>query len=210
MTKIVSKLMVLAAMSFFISSQSASGADAVKKVVQEAKEEVRKPVAPALREINKHGLGLGMGQTFLLGNFEKRGDNKITADILYSYTASYTFDLLVNAHFSSHEYKDRAVFLRGTSVSIKGRSYEFDSFSPFLLGGLGFYMPQIRDRDGTTSEAKYTFGVNAGGGVDLRLNDTFVMGVLAQFHHPFDIKQDETSTVRGSYFKLLLTTMYLF
>tara|TARA_Y100000768_G_scaffold388402_1_gene384100 strand:- start:4095 stop:4697 length:603 start_codon:yes stop_codon:yes gene_type:complete len=200
--------MVLATMSFFVSEAS-FGDDKVKQVVEKAKAEVNR-TAPAVREINKHGLGLGLGQTFLFGNFEKRGDNAITADILYSYTASYTFDLLVNAHFSTHEYKDRAVFLRGTAISIKGRSYEFDSFSPFLLGGLGFYMPQIRERDGTTSEAKYTFGVNFGGGVDLRLNDTIVMGVLAQYHHPFDIKQDETDTVRGSYFKLLLTCMYLF
>lgn len=200
--------MVLATMSFFVSEAS-FGDDKVKQVVEKAKSEVNR-AAPAVREINKHGLGLGLGQTFLFGNYEKRGDNAITADILYSYTASYTFDLLINAHFSTHEYKDRAVFLRGTAISIKGRSYEFDSFSPFLLGGLGFYMPQIRDRDGTTSEAKYTFGVNFGGGVDLRLNDTIVMGVLAQYHHPFDIKQDETDTVRGSYFKLLLTCMYLF
>lgn len=208
MTKIISRLMVLATMSFFVSEAS-FGDDKVKQVVEKAKSEVNR-AAPAVREINKHGLGLGLGQTFLFGNYEKRGDNAITADILYSYTASYTFDLLINAHFSTHEYKDRAVFLRGTAISIKGRSYEFDSFSPFLLGGLGFYMPQIRDRDGTTSEAKYTFGVNFGGGVDLRLNDTIVMGVLAQYHHPFDIKQDETDTVRGSYFKLLLTCMYLF
>ena len=140
MTNIVFKLMVLVTMSFFISNAAFSD-DSVKKVVEKAKAEVKQPTAPAMREINKHGLGLGLGQTFLFGNFEKRGDNKITADILYSYTASYTFDLLVNAHFSTHEYKDRAVFLRGTAISIKGRSYEFDSFSPFLLGGLGFYMP---------------------------------------------------------------------
>lgn len=205
----ISKLMVLAAMSFFVSN-SLFAEDTAEKVVKEAKETVKKTFAPTQREIHKHAIGIGLGQTFLFGNFEKKGDNKITADLLYSYTASYTFDLLINAHISSHEYRDRAVFLRGYSMSIKARSYEFDSFSPFLLGGLGFYMPQIRDNEGRTSDAKYTFGFNIGGGLDLRLNSDVVTGILAQYHHPFEIKQDETETVRGSYFKLLLTAMYLF
>ena len=209
MLNIIVRLMVLATMSFFID-QTAFSQDAVKKVVEDAKAEVKRSAAPSQREINKHSLGIGLGQTFLFGNFEKKGDNKITADLLYSYTASYTFDLLINAHISTHEYREKAVFLRGYAFSIKARSYEFDSFSPFLLGGLGFYMPQIRNSAGETSEAKYTFGVNFGGGVDLRLNSKVVTGVLAQDHHPFDIKQDETETVRGSYFKLLLTVMYLF
>lgn len=205
------KLMVFMAMSFFIPLAPTAQADStVKKVVEEAKQEVTKTFAPTQREIHKHALGIGLGQTFLMGNFEKKGDNKITADILYSYTASYTFDLLINAHFSNHEFKERAVFLRGYTMSIKARSYEFDSFSPFLLGGLGFYMPQIRNNDGETSEAKYTFGFNVGAGLDLRLNNKVVTGVMAQFHNPFEIKQDETETVRGSYFKLLLTAMYLF
>ena len=145
-----------------------------------------------------------------MGQFESFGDNGITADLLYTYTASYSFDLLINIHQSTHEYREKKVTLRGYSMGIKGRSYEFDSFSPFILGGLGFYLPQITESDGDTSESKWTFGFNAGGGVDLRLNDKVVTGLLAQFHKPFEIKQDETKDVSGSYFKLLLTVMYLF
>jgi opacity protein-like surface antigen len=207
--KYMSKLMVLTAMSFLIYGQTVYA----KSVKDEAEETVKKAaskvITAAQREINKHALGIGLGQTFLMGNFEKKGDNKITGDLLYSYTASYSFDLLVNLHASSHSYKNKNVWLRGLSMSIKARSYEFDAFSPFLLGGLGFYRPQI-SKDNVVSEQKNTFGMNFGGGLDLRLNTKMIVGLLAHYHMPFEVKQDDMENVRGSYFKLLLTAMYLF
>lgn len=167
-------------------------------------------MSSAAREIHKHGIGLGVGQTFLLGSFEDQGDNKIAfPDLFYSYTASYSFDLLVNLHSSHHEYRDEEVWLRGLAFGVKARPYEFDAFSPFILGGLGFYIPQIA-KNGEKSDEKTTFGLNLGAGVDLRLNRNVVVGILGQFHNPFNVKQDETEDVKGSYFKLLLTAMYLF
>ena len=205
MLNLIYKLTVLCAVSFsFVISPSFS-ADKIEALKKEAKN----VISTTQREIHKHAIGIGLGQTFLFGNFSGKGDDKITADLIYTYTASYSFDLMINAHVSTHEYKRKAVWLRGYNMSIKGRSYEFDSFSPFLLGGLGFYMPQIEDADGKTSDAKYTFGANMGGGIDLRLNKDFVTGIIAQYHYPFEIKQDETENIRGSYFKLLLTLMYL-
>lgn len=194
--------MALTTMSFLLSTTP---------VFAEAAKEAEKQVVTATqREIQKHAIGVGIGQTFLMGQFESFGSNGITADILYTYTASYSFDLLLNAHTSTHEHDDKKVTLRGYTMSIKGRSYEFDAFSPFLVGGLGFYLPQITEKDGDTSDAKYTFGFNVGAGVDLRLNNKVVTGVIAQFHKPFEVKQDETKDITGSYFKLLLTAMYLF
>lgn len=199
--------MVLAAMSFFVSSTSLFAKDSSD---EEVKSQTKKMSISTQREIQKHSLGFGLGQTFLFGSFEKLGENKVTTDLLYSYTASYSFDLLLNFHYSDHQHRSKRVILRGYTMSIKARSYEFDSFSPFVLGGLGFYMPQITNSDGETSEAKYTFGFNAGAGADLRLNKRVIVGLLTQFHKPFEVKQDETENVSGSYFKLLLTTMYLF
>lgn len=207
MKNIFKKLMVSTAMSFILLCSSVFAEET--KVEAETKEE-KKVVTGVQRELQKHALGVGIGQIFLLGQFESHGDNKIAADFLYSYTASYSFDVLLNAHISDHEYRGKKVILRGYSMSIKARSYEFDQFSPFLLGGFGFYMPQIREKDGDTSEAKYTFGFNLGGGADLRLNDKIIVGLLTQYHKPFEIKQDETKNVSGSYFKLLITTMYQF
>ena len=168
-------------------------------------------LSSAEREIHKHALGFGIGQTFLMGRFQEYGDHSITGDLLYTYTASYSFDLLLNAHWSNHEYKEDNVWLRGYSMSIKARTFEFDAFSPFYLGGLGFYRPQIEDgRKEKISEEKFTFGANIGAGVDLRLNSSVIVGIMGQLHKPFDIRQEEMSTVSGSYFKLLITSMFIF
>lgn len=180
-----------------------------KNVEAEAEQTESQIKTAATREIHKHSAGFGLGQTFLFSQFEKYGDNRITWDILYSYTASYSFDLLINAHFSSHEYKKKKVHLRGYTMGIKARAWEFDAFSPFIVGGLGFYQPTLTDDD-ETSEAKWTFGFNGGAGVDLRLNEDLIIGIMTQYHYPFDIKQDEFDTVSGTYLKLLMTLMYVF
>jgi opacity protein-like surface antigen len=207
--KHITKLMVFTAMSFVIYNQATFAESKVEKVSEEVKNTAKKLVTAAQREIHKHGFGVGLGQTFLMGSFEKKGDNKITGDLYYSYSASYSFDLLVNLHSSSHSYQSKKVNLQALAMSIKARSYEFDAFSPFLIGGLGFYRPQI-GRNGEYSEIKNTFGMNAGAGIDLRLNSKVVVGLLGHYHLPFEVKQDNFENVRGSYFKLLLTTMYLF
>jgi opacity protein-like surface antigen len=205
MTNFVNKkLMVLAIMSFFILSPSVYA----NKASKEVKKAASKVVGAVERQVQSHAIGIGLGQTFLFGDFNNNGDEKITTDFFYSYAASYSFDLLLNAHFSTHSYQERELWLRGVAISIKGRSFEYDAFSPFVLGGLGFYQPQYSDGD-KVSDQKQTFGFNAGAGVDLRLNDKIVIGVLGQYHNPFEIKQDNMTNVRGSYFKLLLTAMYL-
>lgn len=165
------------------------------------------------RRLQQHGIGLGLGQTFMLGNYAKHGDDKITADLLYTYAASYSFDLLVNAHISEHKNEDEKIKVMGLATSIKGRVVEYDNFSPFVLGGLGFYAPKAeRKINGVIkkTDQKLTFGVNFGGGIDLRLNDEFVVGIMGQMHWPFVIKQDNQADLRGYYFKLLITGMYLF
>jgi hypothetical protein len=167
----------------------------------------------APRRLQQHGIGLGLGQNFLLGNYAKYGEDKITMDLLYSYAASYSFDLLLNAHMSEHKDKNERMKVMGLTGSFKGRFVEYDNFSPYFLGGLGFYAPRAKrsiDGDYSWSDQKITFGLNFGGGLDLRLNEKYVVGVLGQLHWPFAIKQDEGSDLRGYYFKLLITGMYLF
>tara|TARA_B100001971_G_scaffold215193_1_gene259983 strand:- start:69751 stop:70383 length:633 start_codon:yes stop_codon:yes gene_type:complete len=205
----VTKLMTFMVMSFTFCNVQTYAKTKLAEKTEEVAEEVQEITSSAARKINQHGIGLGLGQTFLLGNFQDYGDNKITGDMFYTYTASYSFDFLANLHFSNHAFKDKEIYLRGLTFNIKGRSYEFDNFSPYFLGGLGFYQPIIV-KDGEESEAKNTFGFSVGAGTDLRLNNHFAVGLLAVFHNPFDIKQEDTEDVRGSYFKLLLTTMYLF
>jgi opacity protein-like surface antigen len=229
-------LMALVAMSFFnsplaIAQDSANKTFKIKtpntkselKETIPAKEEkseedtfsgtANSPHSGAPRRLQQHGLGIGLGQTFLLGNYSKYGQDKITFDLLYSYAASYSFDLLLNAHMSEHKDESERMKVMGLTSSIKGRFVEYDNFSPYFLGGLGFYAPQAKrvvGGDNEWSSRKITFGLNFGGGVDLRLNDNYVVGVLGQMHWPFKVEQDSGPDVKGYYFKLLLTGMYLF
>lgn len=228
--------MALVAMSFFKPSFSLAQADSTKPafkiktpntkkelqnddvapsdIKEDEASEKAEPSKPASssgspRQLQQHGLGLGLGQTFLMGNYGKYGEDKITLDLFYSYAASYSFDLLLNAHMSEHKDDNERMKLMGLTSSIKARVVEFDNFSPYVLGGLGFYAPRAK-RDGEWSDQKLTFGLNFGGGFDLRLNDHYVVGILAQVHAPFTVKQDEGSDIKGYYTKLLITGMYLF
>lgn len=169
--------------------------------------------APSPRGIHTHSFGAGIGQTFLLGNYAKHGEDKIAMDLFYAYAASYSFDVLVNAHWSKHQDKGEKMEVKGLSAAIKSRFFEFDNFSPFVLGGLGFYSPKAQRYYGTGkkwTDEKMTFGLNFGGGVDLRLNQNWTVGALGQMHWPFVVKQDDQSDLKGYYFKLLLTLMYTF
>jgi hypothetical protein len=171
------------------------------------------PNAPAPRRLRQHSFGVGLGETFLLGKYADYGQDKITMDLLYSYAASYSFDVLVNAHWSEHKDNSEKMRIMGLNAALKSRLFEFDNFSPYVLGGLGFYAPRAyRNVEGSNkwSEQKITFGANFGGGVDLRLNDEWTVGALGQLHWPFSVEQNNGPDVKGYYFKLLLTLAYSF
>jgi opacity protein-like surface antigen len=180
---------------------------------REASTTFTNPATSSQRKLRQHGIGLGLGQTFLLGNYAKYGTDKITADLLYTYAASYSFDLLVDLHMSESKDQSEKMKVMGLATSIKGRVVEYDNFSPYVLGGLGFYAPGARRNINgryKNTDQKVTFGFNFGGGLDLRLNDEFVVGVMGQMHCPFVTKQDNQPDLRGYYAKLMITGMYLF
>lgn len=163
--------------------------------------------------VNVHSLGVGMGQTFLNGDFSENGSDKITFDLYYTYSASYSFDMVANFHYTNHKFRNKEVTLPGLAVAIKTKLYQYDAFAPYALGGLGFYRPKVvrvLDNSLIESQGKLAFGMNLGAGVDLKLNPRFTMGILAHYHNPFDIKQELGPEVEGSYFKLLLMGLYTF
>lgn len=163
--------------------------------------------------LQKHSLGLGLGQTFLRSDLEDNGEDKITLDLYYNYSASYSFDFVANLHTSEHKFRNTKAELLGLALAIKGKLYQFDAFAPYALGGFGFYKPSVTQlvngvlRD---SDDKLVFGMNFGGGVDLALNERVTVGALFHYHDPFDVKQETGSNIEGSYYKLLLTAMYTF
>ncbi len=161
-------------------------------------------------ELNKHSIGIGVGQTFLRSDFHEHGTDKITPDIYYNYSASYSFDFSANLHYSKHEYQNRDVTIRGLALAIKGKGFQFDAFAPFVLGGFGFYMPKATRLGTGETRSQLVFGMNLGAGVELRLNSEASVGVIAHYHDPFDVRQEVGSDLEGSYMKLLIIASYTF
>ena len=163
--------------------------------------------------IRKHSIGAGLGQTFLRSDFHKLGTDTITPDIYYNYSASYSFDFLANLHWSKHTFSNQDITVKGLALAIKAKVWQFDAFSPFFLGGLGFYLPQAhRMLNGVRTESRkeLVFGMNLGGGFELSLNDEFSVGIIAHYHDPFDVKLENAPKLEGSYLKLLIMGMYTF
>ena len=224
MKKLTITKLVVYTTSFFILSLNTTLAQEIKtpKTELELKEEKpkskpkplsKKISAPVDREIQKHSAGIGLGQNFLLGNYSDHGDSKIGLDFFYSYAASYSFDLVINTHYSKHTQGKEDLRVFSTNAGIKSRLFEFDNFSPYVLAGLGFYAPKatrILKGEKKTTEDKFVFGAHFGSGVDLRLNETYTVGVLGQLHWPFNSSQSNQPNLKGYYFKLLMTLNYLF
>jgi opacity protein-like surface antigen len=120
---------------------------------------------------------------------------------------------MANAHWSNHSYLNRESTARGLALAIKGKGYQIDAFSPFVFGGFGFYYPSATRLVGSElleTRSQLVFGVNAGGGVELRLNSKVVIGAIFHYHDPFDVRQEVGPTLQASYLKLLFTVLYTF
>ncbi len=173
------------------------------------------PTGGSSSRLHRHTVSLALGQTFLYGDFSDLGDDSITGEAYYSYGASYSFDFIANFHYSTHDSGEHEVDLGGVALGIKSRFFEFDSFAPYAIAGLGFYLPTVtRTVSGvpTDSKSKVTLGLHLGAGCELHLNDKVSVGLLVHYHNPFDVKQDEGfgGEVEGSYGKLLMTAGYTF
>lgn len=195
------------------SIQELTSAKTAKKVASDIPASAKKVFKGPKGDLKRHYLGIGVGQTFLFSDFKDNGEDKITGDIFYEFSASHSFDAYANFHYSKHEYRDRYTKIMGLNLGVKGKLFQFDAFSPYVLGGLGFYRPEMRrlvSGSLQNSEAKLTFGFTFGAGVDLKLSDHYKVGALFQFHNPFDVEQDEGTDVEGSYYKLMLTGGYIF
>ena len=197
--------------------QLTNEATAQKAANNEITEDSSPASAPASRipgELNKHSLGIGFGQTFLRSTLADNGNDKISADIYYNYSASYSFDFMANAHWDTFTYLNRESTARGLALAIKGKGFQMDAFSPFVFGGFGFYYPSAKRMISATEMAdtrsQIVFGVNAGAGAELRLNSKVVIGAIMHYHDPFDVRQEIGPTLQASYMKLLLTALYIF
>ncbi len=185
-----------------------------KKKVEYTEKESDPPPSPQITSaIHKHSVGLGVGQTFLYSDFQKIGNNQMTVDFFYNYTASYSFDFNANLHFSNHKSQEESLQILGLAFGIKGKFFQFDSFSPYIVGGLGTYLPTSKQNlNGiiTDSKSEFTLGYHMGVGGELQLNKNANIGLLSQFHNPFDVEQDNGISQEGSYLKVMMTFYYIF
>lgn len=210
---IVPAVVLAAGFSFNSSAQSIKELTSKKtsKKVEKQVDQVAKLTGTALKQ---HAVGVGIGQTFLAGDFADLGEDKITADLFYDYSASHSFNFMVNFHYSSHDFKNTNTTIVGLAPGVKAKLYNFDAFSPYAVGGLGFYAPKLKRKNNEgkleNSETKITFGYHFGAGADLDLNSKVKVGAIFMLHNPFDVKQDEQAEVEGAYSKLLLTAYYKF
>ena len=194
----------------FASANSFSGS-AIENIVKNSQE--RNPSNFSSSDLKGHSFGIGLGQTFLHGDFSKNGQNSITVDAYYEYKASYSFDLLINGHFSGHTLGEKESTITGIAAGIKGRILNFDAFTPYFMGGLGFYLPTLKRMVDDTiieSKSKLTFGTHFGVGADLDLNENYSVGILTHVHNPFDIDQELDPEIEGFYYKILFTLFYKF
>lgn len=211
---------VMVPVVFLITGTSVFGKSAIQKLTskekaEKVKDEVEKVVTKPRIPVGdrKHSVGVGIGQTFIAGDFDETGEDQITWDLLYNYNASYSFDLLINFHHSKHSFNNRYTQLSSLNLGIKSKLYQIDAFSPYAVGGFGFYAPRVkREVNGQLleSDTKVAFGYHLGVGGDLRLNELVTVGLLGQYHNPFDVKQEIGPEVEGRYYKLLITAFYSF
>ncbi|MCB9094396.1 MAG: outer membrane beta-barrel protein [Halobacteriovoraceae bacterium] len=195
-----------------------------KQVDTDAKKENNKPqgrkAAPSPpppsttnAPFNRHGVSLGFGQSFLFGNYSNSGEDRLTFDYYYIYRASYTFQFLLNIHSHKFEQTNEYVKVSSLNMGIKAKLFDFDAFSPYITGGLGFYQPKARryvDGEYVETETKSVMGINVGAGMDLELNEHFTVGLLLHLHDPFKAKYDNQPSLTGQYVKLLMTVAYFF
>ncbi|MCK5072909.1 MAG: hypothetical protein KAQ98_05745 [Bacteriovoracaceae bacterium] len=183
-----------------------------EKTAKNVEKQIPDSPSHAMFDKGKHFAMIAAGQTSLVGNHRDNGENNLGFDTYYYYVASHSFDLFMNFHYSRHEKKDEWVKLPGLALGIKYKYKYFDSLSPFVLGGLGYYWPKtMRKHDGKLyeSESRAVIGINIGHGLDLSLNESLKVSFLGHYHHPFKVKQEIGKDIRGSYFKLMIALSYL-
>lgn len=168
-------------------------------------------------DVHSHALGIGLGETFLYGDYYHLGENKLDLDAFYAYKASYSFDFLVNFHSATYKKENQKIDLTGIAFDIKARLFDFDSFAPFIAGGLGLYWPKAKRLQNinnvltpTDSETKLTLGANVAVGAELDLNQNWTFGLMDSLHWPFRVKQSHQPSLGGYFNKLMLTVFYHF
>ncbi|MEI8346787.1 MAG: hypothetical protein WCG27_04920 [Pseudomonadota bacterium] len=175
------------------------------------------PTGSTLKDYShRHSFGLGYGQTYIRGGFDQLGKDGMSPDLYYSYRISPLFDFVANFHratFQSGKANEQEVTLAGLTLGPKHQFYQFDSFSAFVMGGLGFYQPttsQKQNGEVIESDGHTVLGLHLGTGVQLNLNENYAASFIGHYHDPFDVELDNGGKLSGSYLKIIILGSYIF
>ena len=172
--------------------------DSKNKKAKRVKKKVKKVADKIIpKGPKKHKVMFGIGQLFLFSDFSEKGNDKITSDLEYIYMSQEKFDVTLNTHFFSTERRNQDIHVWAVAPSIKYNLYKKESVTFYGKGAFGFYNIEVED-------SKWVFGTNLGTGVEVDLNDKYVVGMKWDYHMPFEVRYSDGTEVDGSYMRLLI------
>lgn len=166
----------------------------------------------------QHGVGLGLGEVLLMGDFAKNFDNSIGFHGLYNYDASALFGLLVEVtygSFSGGAANANSLSIMGLTPHLKINLAYIDKLIVYSLVGFGLY--KVSEKIGTIDAGVTTLGFDMGAGVNLALDQHILFGTQLAFSNIFGKTDSATVTstspglsVGGTYIGLFLNFIYVF
>lgn len=163
--------------------------------------------------INRHKLGLAIGQSYLFGDYEDLGKKEIIPTLIYEYSASFLFDLHLGFQHGKFEKKDESISISALNIGLKGKTNFYDKLAPYLMGGIGLFIPKATRVSGNSkvdTPSKLVFGLHGAAGAELFLANNFSVGMYLQYQKPFNVEIDDQKDLSGSYGSLGFNFFYIF
>lgn len=165
-----------------------------------------------------HGVGLGVGQVMLMGDWSDHVSDAIGFNLKYSYEASEMFGVMADIHYSSHSnaLETNTLGLKGLTPNLRVNLAYIDKLVVYGFTGFGLFL--VDQKRGTVSASTMTLGFDLGAAANLTLNDHFQFGTQFSFHNIFEKTARSTTAggevvttpIGGTYFMLALNLIYIF
>ncbi|MBI3557314.1 MAG: hypothetical protein HY074_13705, partial [Deltaproteobacteria bacterium] len=126
---------------------------------------------------SRHGIGLGFGQVFLMGDLSTKFQNNIGINLNYSYESGPKYGLLVNIHYNNHSNLSSptdSLGIKGLVPSLKVNLLSSGTLTLAGLIGLGAF--SVSETLGTQTASVLLFGVQLGATVNVEVGQHFRFG----------------------------------
>ncbi|MEW6055610.1 MAG: outer membrane beta-barrel protein [Bdellovibrionota bacterium] len=165
----------------------------------------------------EHGVGLGLGQVLLMGDFAKNFSDSLGYQLTYSYEASAMFGLLATLSMSSHSDAtgDNSLDIKGFTPNLRINLAYVDKLVIYAFTGFGLFM--VDETIGEQAGSVTTLGFDMGTSLNLALDKHLQFGTTLSFHNIFGKTDPATVTdsspglsIGGTYLMLSLNFFYIF